>query len=91
MPLPRYSEIWVVDFEFTAQSGHRPDPICMVPKDLLSGRVIRLGQEELRRRGSAPFATGGASLFVAYYASAEFGCFLALGWPMPSNASAPMA
>jgi DNA polymerase I len=22
-------------------------------------------------------------LFVAYYASAELGCFKALGWPMP--------
>src|SRR5262245_18642593 len=25
------------------------------------------------------------SLFVAYFASAEMGCFLALGWPMPTH------
>jgi hypothetical protein len=24
-------------------------------------------------------------VFVAYYASAELGCFRALGWPMPAN------
>jgi DNA polymerase I len=34
--------------------------------------------------GSAPpFDVGSDSLFVAYYASAELGCFLSLGWPIP--------
>ena len=33
-----------------------------------------------RRSGSTRQA-----LFVAYYASAELGCFLALGWPMPAR------
>ena len=28
---------------------------------------------------------GADSLFVAYYASAELGCFRALGWPMPAR------
>jgi DNA polymerase I len=32
-----------------------------------------------------PFPTGPDSLFVAYYASAELGCFKALGWPMPAH------
>jgi DNA polymerase I len=30
-----------------------------------------------------PYATGPGALFVAYYASAEIGCRLALGWPVP--------
>jgi hypothetical protein len=30
-----------------------------------------------------PFAIDGDALFVAFFASAEMGCFLALGWPMP--------
>ena len=81
----RYQEVWAVDFEFTAPDGHRADPICMVAKELLSGRVIRLAREELHRLDSAPFNTGPDTLFLAFYASAEFGCFIALGWPLPIN------
>ena len=32
-----------------------------------------------------PYATGADVLFVAYYASAEFGCYRVLGWPMPQR------
>jgi len=85
MKLPRYKEIWVVDFEFHCSDGSRPRPICMVAKELLSGRVIRLDEEALNHLLAAPFDTGPDSLFVAYFASAEFGCFLALGWPLPMN------
>ncbi len=81
----RYREIWLVDTEFHASRGHRPDPICMVAKELISGRVIRLGRDELRRLEAAPFGVGPDTLVVAFYASAEFGVFLALGWPLPVN------
>ena len=32
-----------------------------------------------------PYPTGPDVLFVAYYASAEIGCHLALGWPVPER------
>ena len=32
-----------------------------------------------------PYATGPDVLFVAYYASAELGCYRVLGWPMPER------
>jgi DNA polymerase I len=32
-----------------------------------------------------PFDVGHDTLFVAYFASAELGCFLELGWPLPDN------
>jgi DNA polymerase I len=32
-----------------------------------------------------PYATGSDVLFVAYYASAELGCYRVLGWPMPDR------
>ena len=32
----------------------------------------------------APY-TGPNACFVAYFASAELGCFRALGWPLPTN------
>ena len=32
-----------------------------------------------------PYGTGHDTLFVAYYASAEIGCHLAVGWPVPER------
>jgi len=88
-----YRAVIVADFEFefgghsskeeAGRSGERPRPICMVAHDLVSGQRWRLWRGEF---GSAPpFPTGPDSLFVAYYASAELGCFRALGWPRPAN------
>jgi hypothetical protein len=88
-----YRAVIVADFEFefgghsskeeAGRSGERPRPICMVAHDLVSGQRWRLWRDEF---GSAPpFPTGPDSLFVAYYASAELGCFRALGWPRPAN------
>src|SRR6516165_9974205 len=78
-----FKEVWLCDFEFRSEPGERPDIRCMVAKEFRSGRVIRLWVDEL---GSAPpFDVGQDTLFVAYYASAELGCFLSLGWPMPAR------
>jgi len=82
-----------IDFEFdfgghaspeeAGRSGERPRPTCMVAKELESGQTWR------RRRGefdsTPPFSTDASTLFVAYYASAELGCFRALGWPTPAR------
>ena len=80
--LDRYREIWVVDFEFIAQDGERPDPVCCVGHELRSGREVRLWDADLRQPNSLRLDDG--ALFIAYYAPAELGCFRALGWPMPS-------
>lgn len=80
-----FREIWAVDFEFVAPPGEQPDPVCMVARELRSGRLLKLWRQELRALGAAPFDTGPGSLFVAYFASAEIGCFLALGWPVPER------
>jgi hypothetical protein len=80
-----FKEIWAADFEFSAPPGERPSPICMVAMELISGRRIRLWQDDLSRMKEPPFSTGPDSLLVAYYASAEIGCFLSLGWPVPAN------
>jgi DNA polymerase I len=80
-----YREIWAVDFEFTAPDGGWPGPVCMVALELRSGRCIRLWRDQLEALSEAPFDTSSNSLFVAYFASAEIGCFLALGWPLPAR------
>ena len=36
-----FREVWAVDFEFTAPPGERPKPLCVVARELRSGRVVR--------------------------------------------------
>ena len=83
MRLADFREVHLVDFEFSAPDGERPVPICLVDLEWKSGRTLRLWEHELRRRSSSPYPTDPDSLFVAYYASAEIGCHLSLGWPIP--------
>jgi hypothetical protein len=78
-----YREIWCVDCEFRAAPGERPDPHCLVAWELRSGRKIRLWRDQFG--STPPYSTDADSLFVAYYSSAEIGCHLALGWPMPQR------
>jgi DNA polymerase I len=76
-----YEEIVLVDFEFYNPEGGHPIPVCLVAWELRSGRKLRLWRDEL---GPAPpYGTGEDTLFIAYYASAEINCHLALGWPKP--------
>ena len=82
--LSPFKQIWLVDFEFCQPEGERPEPICMVAREFRSGQLIRLMGDDHRRK-RPPFPLGADSLFVAYYASAELGCFQALGWPMPTR------
>ncbi len=79
-----FRQVWAVDFEFIARPGERPEPICMVARELRSRELIRLWQDELRRP-EPPFPLDQSSLFVAYYAPAELCCFKVLGWPMPAR------
>jgi hypothetical protein len=81
--LDHFEELWAVDFEFTAPPGERPAPVCLVAKELRTGCVVREWQGEFGRL--PPYRTDGKALFVAYYASAEVGCHIALGWPIPVN------
>jgi hypothetical protein len=75
----------LVDFEFSAPPGERPDPVCLVAREFRSGRTLRLWQDDLRGRREPPYPTGPDVLFVAYLASAELGCHVALGWPLPAR------
>ena len=80
-----YNAIVAADFEFEfgGRDGNRPRPVCMVAKELRSGQEWRIWRGEFPSR--PPFSTGPDTLFVAFVASAELGCFRALGWPMPAR------
>lgn len=84
-PLRSFNEIWAVDFEFTAPPGQLPQPVCLVACELRTGRCVRVWKDELLRMEAPPYSTSSSSLFVAYYASAEIGCHLALGWEVPER------
>ncbi len=77
-----------MDFEYHpvgGREGNCPDPVCLVVRSYLTGQISRYWRDELKRMTSAPFPCGDDSLCVAYYASAEMDCFLALGWQLPVN------
>jgi hypothetical protein len=78
-----FTEIWAVDFEYVAKPGENPEPVCLVAWELRSGRKVRLWQDQFGP--TPPYSTGPNSLFIAYYASAEISCHLALGWPVPER------
>ncbi|MED5614597.1 DNA polymerase [Janthinobacterium sp. P210005] len=84
MVLNAFSQVWIVDFEFRAAPGELPDPVCLVAYEVHSGKRLLLWEDELKSQ-PCPFSTEPDSVVIAYYASAEMGCHLALGWPLPAN------
>ena len=85
--------IWLVDFEFHpahTREGNPPTSVCMVAIEFHSGQTLRLWQSDLVCLKAAPFPTDETALFVAYYASAEIGCFLAMGWPDAGKCARPV-
>jgi DNA polymerase-1 len=83
--LEAFDEIWACDTEYSATSGHRPTPICLVARELRTGRQLRLWADQLAQLSAPPFRTDSKSLFVAYAAAAEFSVFHVLGWPAPAR------
>jgi DNA polymerase-1 len=78
-----FRRIWCIDFEYIAPVGENPQPVCLVAKEIGTGRLIRLWQDQLGPK--PPFEIDNDTLIVAYYAPAEVSCFLALGWPVPTR------
>ena len=78
-----FRRIWCIDFEFIAREGETPEPVCLVAKEVGMGRLIKLWQDQFGPE--PPFEVDDDTLVVAYYAPAEIGCFLALGWPVPTR------
>ena len=90
-----FREIWIIDFEYypgrgLANGGAAGDavtPLCLVARELRSGRLLRLWQDELGR--FPPYRLDADALIVGYMISAEFGCHIALGWGQPARALDP--
>jgi hypothetical protein len=76
-----FKAVWALDFEFISEPGALPVPVCLVAREFVTGNLIRLWQDELGPM--PPFPVDDDTLFVGFFTSAEWGCFLALGWPLP--------
>jgi hypothetical protein len=86
-----FRRLVAADFEFdlgghtsleeAGRSGERPRPVCVVANELRTGQTWRLWRGEFGPE--PPFPVDADTLFIAYYASAELGCFKALDWPAP--------
>src|SRR5262245_33651205 len=86
-----FKHVVAVDFEFefgghdtlqaAGRSGERPRPVCMVAKELRTGKIWKLWRGQFETQPPFPIDTD--TVLVAYYASTELGCFKALNWPQP--------
>jgi hypothetical protein len=80
-----FREIIVPDTEYRSDPGDRPDPVCLVAYGLKSGRVFRYFADELKSMRQSPLPDGPDVAYVAFTAQAEWGTYLALGWPLPHH------
>jgi len=78
-----FRSTWLVDFEFHQPDGELPHVVCMVAREWYTKQTVRVWDGGFQDR--PPYPIGSEDLFVAYYASAELGCFLQLGWTMPAR------
>jgi hypothetical protein len=86
-----FAEVWCVDTEFYpgpgyANGGRDGDPItplALVAHEMRSGRTIRRWQGEFGP--FPPYRLDGDSLIFTYFATAEFGFHLAVGWGEPAK------
>ena len=81
-----FKRVWLMDFEFFQPPGERPTPLCYVARELVSGRTDKVWIENAGGGQASPMAPiGPDELLVAYLASAEMSCLLAMGIDLPLN------
>jgi hypothetical protein len=78
-----FDEVWLFDFEYSVEPGGTPVPVCLVAKEVRSGKLVRLFQNEFSR--APPYRTDARVLFVSYYTIGDISCHLSLGWPLPAR------
>ena len=80
MQLSDFQHVFV-DFEFRADEGERPTPVCLVAH--VGNKRLRFWQDDLNKMKEPPYRIGPDHLFIAYYSSAEMTCHRALRWQLP--------
>jgi hypothetical protein len=80
-----FKEVWCGDTEFSAPDGERPRVRCLAMTEFYTRRTIHVWLDGEPTPDRPPFDIGPDSLFIAYFASAELGSFLSLGWSLPTH------
>ena len=74
--------VWCIDTEYVAPRGEHVIPVCLVARELFTGRCIREffepGQQYVN-----PLPVDQKALFVSFSACAEWSAFRSLGWELP--------
>jgi hypothetical protein len=82
-PSPR--SVTSLDFEFRVDPGGRPFVWCLAVYDVFIGKERVYWRDELLQMLRPPFDIGPDTAVIAFYASAEWGCFAELGWQLPAQ------
>lgn len=80
-----FDSIWCIDFEYSCSPGDQPLPICMVACEYKTGEVLRYWFDDMNTIPDNFIRFGVNDLLIAYYASQELRCYLALNLPLPHN------
>jgi DNA polymerase-1 len=83
--LDDFREVVLLDTEFVARDGDRVLPVCLVARELRSGRRHEVFFDRKGATYENPLPLGNDVLYVAYSAQAEWSVFLALGWQLPEH------
>jgi hypothetical protein len=83
--LPQFNRIYVIDFEFFADPGEKPKLVCLVAHEIKSNKTYKIWLEGQTPSYKPFLHFREEDLFVPYYSSAEWGCYLALNWTLPVN------
>ncbi len=81
---PLFTRRLIIDTEFHAPEGCRPDPICIAWRDLDSEESGSLWLYDQKIQ-SPPFNIDDQTLVIAHSAPAEMEVFLQMGWDLPEN------
>lgn len=81
--LGTFANIVIFDFEYVAEDGEVPEPVCLVTYELFTGEERRFWTDELPSQ--SPYPTDGSTLYVTYASAGDFQCWARLGMSMPER------
>ena len=76
-----FENIWVIDYEFFGKDGDPQQPICYVGHNLSTNETIKHWIDGSEAKPE--YSVDDKTLIIAYFASAEIGCHIPLGFKIP--------
>jgi DNA polymerase I len=83
--LSHYRAVFLIDAEYRPTLFGHVQPVCLVAKDMVTGQEYRAWTDDADLSELPALPDGPDVLYVSYSAPAEWSCWLAWGWNLPSN------